>query len=290
MLNPQSRNDFNLLSKFASLLVFLAASLYFTGYIYRLSYYHFWGIELSTLNFPTESFYVVAFNLVLDNIAKTLIAFLIITLAIFVTFGIIQIIIIQGGYFIFSFIIKQLKKIPLKSRIKEKLKLIQERLKLIQVLNSNQRDSLLLIASLIDEVVIIAWILAALFYLAYNQGYDNALKDAVNSSSQLPIVTIVYGKNSLPIGRNLDDIDSGVNSRKFSILGDKDLYNKIVSHEVTKTDSTEVPVVWRLLLYQNGYFYIFPALPDKYKDSKRSPIVMLNANNNPNQVLILKRP
>ncbi|MFM6277353.1 MAG: hypothetical protein ACKN9K_03385, partial [Dolichospermum sp.] len=64
----------------------------------------------------------------------------------------------------------------------------------------------LLPQSLRQEIVVIVWILASLFWLGRFQGLADAYRDAVNNTSTRPIVTLVTAKDKLPLGRNLDDL------------------------------------------------------------------------------------
>lgn len=46
--------DINPLGKLASLIALLAIALYFTGWVYRWTYFGFFQVEVTTLNLPLE--------------------------------------------------------------------------------------------------------------------------------------------------------------------------------------------------------------------------------------------
>ena len=77
---PTSNNHPNepkILATFASLLGVLAVFLYFTGWIYRWAYFNFFQLDITTLDLPLESFFIVPFQVFLGNfwaLGKTLLA------------------------------------------------------------------------------------------------------------------------------------------------------------------------------------------------------------------------
>ncbi|GAB4294639.1 MAG: hypothetical protein Fur0025_31380 [Oscillatoriaceae cyanobacterium] len=57
----------NILNQIASLVVVISAVLYFTGWIYRWAYFGFFLLEVTTLDLPNESFFMVPFYLFFGN-------------------------------------------------------------------------------------------------------------------------------------------------------------------------------------------------------------------------------
>ena len=53
------------------------------------------------------------------------------------------------------------------------------------------------------------------------------------------------------------------NPSGFRIIGDRSLYERLLGKELTDISNPEQSRVWRLLIDRDGYFYIFPALPNK---------------------------
>lgn len=252
--------EFNPLSKLVSLIALLAAGLYFTGWIYRWAYFGFFHIQITSLNLPVESFYLAAFQALVGSpltIFRTVIILTVTLIAILLS-------------------LKALQFIQIKLRdIIHKLSLN---------LSANHLSSLKFLASLLDELIIIAWLLFALFFLAQWQGEQDAFTDAVNETSKLPIITAIMSESS-PLGRKLDNPLS--NSSNFRIIGDKNLYQQLLGKELTNVDDTDQKRVWRLLIEGESYLYIFPALPDKNKQLN-FPVINLYKRDNATQILILK--
>ncbi|NEP53052.1 MAG: hypothetical protein F6K65_31335 [Moorea sp. SIO3C2] len=258
--SPQNNQELNPLSKLLSLVALLAAALYFTGWIYRWAYFGFFQVEITALNLPVESFYLAAFRSLVGHpliVLKTAITFIICTLVIIVTLQIIQ--------KVQRFVNRYKGIIPLN-------------------LTPNLLGSLNFLLSLVNELVIVLWILTALFLLAQWQADRDALKDAVNETSRLPVVTAVIREENAALGRNLDK--PLVNPSGFRIIGDRGLYERLFNKELTDTSSRDQPRVWRLLIDRDGYFYIFPALP-KPDRNLSIPVLIIYENDNGAHLIIL---
>ncbi len=235
--SPQNNQELNPLGKLLSLVALLAAALYFTGGIYHWAYFGFFQVEAMTLNLPVESFYFAAFQSLVVNpliFLRTTITFIITALLIIVTLQIFQ--------KLQRFIVRYLGRIQLN-------------------LTSTQQSSLNFLSSLLNELIIVLWILTALFFLAQWQADRDAFRDAVNETSRLPVVTVIMGEANAALGRDLDNPFD--NPSDFRVIGDRNLYNQLLGKELTDTSNPKQSRVWRLLLDRDGYFYIFPALPNK---------------------------
>ena len=263
--SPQNHQELSPLGKLLSLVALLAAALYFTGWIYRWAYFSFFKVEVTTLNLPVESFYLAAFRSLVGNlpiILRTIITFIITVLVIIVTLQIIE--------KLQRLVVRYWGRIPL-------------------TLNSTQLDSLNFLSSLIDELVMVFWILTALFLLAVWQADRDAFRDAVNETSRLPVVTVIMREENAPLGRNLDN--PLANPSGFRVIGDRKLYERLLGKELTNTSDPNQSRVWRLLIDRDGYFYIFPALPNKdrnlsvpvliiYESSEQMTILSPNTSEN----------
>ena len=252
--------EFNPLSKLVSLIALLAAGLYFTGWIYRWVYFGFFHIQITSLNLPVESFYLAAFQALVGSpltILRTLIIFTVTLIVILLS-------------------LKSLQFLQIKFRN------IIERFPLN--LSTNHLVSLKFLASLLDELIIISWLLFALFFLAQWQGQQDAFTDAVNETSKLPVITAIMSESS-PLGRKLDN--PLLNSSNFRIIGDKSLYKRLLGKELTNVDDPDKKRIWRLLIEGESYLYIFPALPEKNKQLN-FPVITLYKRDNATQILILK--
>jgi hypothetical protein len=255
--SPQNNQELNPIGKLLSLIALLAAALYFTGWIYRWAYFGFFQVEVTTLNLPLESFYLAAFRALLGTPWKTLGAFIVTVFVILVTLQIIQ----------------SLQKLALKCLRRIPLNLSHPQLNLLQFL-----------ASLVDELVIVLSILAALFFLAQWQADADAWRDAVNETSTLPVVTAVIAEKNAALGRSLDN--PLVNPSGFRIIGDRNLYDQLLGRELDDTSNPDQPLAWRLLIDQDGYFYIFPALPRKERNLS-VPVLIVYESGSGDQLTIL---
>jgi hypothetical protein len=248
MAEPQTSPEFNPLGKLISVLVLLAAALYFTGWIYRWTYFSFFQLEVTTLNLPTESFYLAAFQTFFGEpfaILRTILVLGVTTLAILAT-------------------LHYLRRLPF-------------------TFNAAQKKIVDFLTSLLNELIIVLFVLTALFWLARWQAQADAWKDAVNDTSSLPVVTIVMPKDAA-WGRKLDNPLE--NPANFRIIGDRKAYNRLLGEELTDISNPNKPRVWRLLLKGDGYSYLFPALPKK--DPKLTiPVAIVYERDNGVQLTIL---
>ncbi len=252
---PQSNQDLNPFGKLLSLLALLAAALYFTGWIYRWAYYDFFHIEVTTLDLPFESFYLAAFQVLFGHpliIAKTIGTILII--------GLVTLIVLKLRQWATDWL--------LRSRLPSR-KLASP-------------STLQFLGALTDELIIVLLILTTLFWVAQWQARIDALRDAVNKTSTLPIVTVVLPEEEAALGREVDNPLK--NPSGLRIIGDRERYNQLLGKELTNTDNPDQPRVWRLLLDRDGYFYIFPALPKKDRYLSFPVLIIYESSN---QLIIL---
>ncbi len=262
----QNNQELNPLGKLLSLVALIAAALYFTGWIYRWAYFSFFQVEVTALNLPLESFYLAAFRSLSGHpliFLRTIITLGITALAIVITLQIIE----KLQRFAVTYLARYQRRIPLN-------------------LTPNQLSSLKFLSSLINELVIVLWTLAALFLLAQWQADSDAFRDAVNETSRLPVVTAVIREENAALGRNLDN--PLLNPSGFRIIGDRSLYERLLGNELSDTDQNQ-PRVWRLLIDRDGYFYIFPALPKKERNLS-VPVLMIYESGNGDQLTILGPP
>ncbi len=252
--------------KLLSLLGLLAVGLYFTGWIYRWTYFGFFQVDVTALNLPLESFYLAAFRALSGHpfiFLRTIIFLGITVLLIIVTLQIIQ--------EVWQLSVKYIDRYLYWRRITLNL-------------TSPQLSSLKFLSSLVNELVIILGILTTLFFLAQWQADSDAFTDAVNETSRLPVVTIVIPEENAGLGSDLGN--PLVNPSGFRIIGDSSLYERLLGRELTDTSNPNQPRVWRLLIDREGYFYIFPALPKKERN-RSVPILIIYESANGDQLTIL---
>jgi hypothetical protein len=156
-------------------------------------------------------------------------------------------------------------------------------------LSKSQAKIVDFLSSLLNEFIIVIFVLMALFWLATWQAKDDAWKDAVNETSALPIVTIVMPQDA-SLGRKLNNPlesrSTKTNLPNFRIIGDLQSYKRLLDNELNDISNPDKPRIWRLLLKGNGYSYIFPALPKK--EAKLTfPVVIVYERDNGVQLTIL---
>ena len=65
---PQPPNEPKILGTFASLVGLLGLFLYFTGWLYRWAYYGFFKLEITRLDLPFKSFFLVPIQVFLGDL------------------------------------------------------------------------------------------------------------------------------------------------------------------------------------------------------------------------------
>ncbi|NEP85939.1 MAG: hypothetical protein F6K18_03400 [Okeania sp. SIO2C2] len=119
-----------------------------------------------------------------------------------------------------------------------------------QAVNHQKYDKVL-----INEIVIVTWLLTALFFLGQSQGKIDAIRDSRNETSFLPVVTLITPENRLPLGRKVDDTGDDPNVGSFRVIGDLELYKELLQQDYNnKTDPNYPQVVWRLLIDRDGQY------------------------------------
>ncbi len=240
---------------------------YFTGWIYRWTYFGFFQIEVTSLNFSLESFFFVPLQVFLGSYG----AFFKTVLAV-----VIAIVLIRVSLWLLS---------PLSNS---------------QVGNSTSRRSLLkkiikwlrspfatIPQPLGNEVVIVIWLLVVLFWLARVQGTIDARRDAINNTSLRPVVTFVTPSDRIPLGRKFDERSTRPSLEEYQIIGDKRLFDDLRKRDINNFIDPKEPTVWRLLVQTNGWIYVFPALPANSPRDRRPPVLAIRESGLGNQLIIL---
>lgn len=140
------------LGKIAGIVGLLAIALLFTGWIYRWHYFTYFQVDPTSLGLPVESMSMAAFSLLFRTpgaMARFLIGLVLACAGMVASFRAIH----------FGL-----------QRLNPLLKQLQEQIGLVD----NQRQQLRLLASLLDELVIVLWLLLLLYGLAASQGLARA--------------------------------------------------------------------------------------------------------------------
>ena len=308
--SPQPTPESNILGNFASVVGLFSIALFFTGWIYRWSYFSCFQLNVITLDLPVESFFIVPLQVFLGDgwtIVKSAIALLLTSLAIYHTLWLVNSINKTIATKIYR--INRLWRFSARTR---RLWLLHRFLKSWQRFNVNRYNSIKLLRSLVDEIIIVGWVLLVLFWSAYHQGIADARHDA-GENSTLPAVVLIAKQDNISLGRKFDDDTLRSAGKGFKAIGDlglftdlsktdynhtqvsKDQLQKLQQQEGNKLtpeqllEKSKEPIVWRLLLERGNWIYMFPALTkEQQKDSKaRPPVIAIQQSQSGDQLLIV---
>lgn len=282
-----SNESSNLLGKFASIVGLLAAALYFTGWIYRWAYFAFFNVNVTSFDLPIESFLIVTIQVFFGNLVtgdfstlfRTTLALILTPNLIKLTLGVIQFVTTKPAI-IFMQWRWNLSQWSLNQGHRRITRLVQK-LPQVQPISYDR--------AFFREIVVVAWVLTVLFFLARNQGYLDARRDAVNDTSTLPVITLVTPEDSLALGRQLNDETIDPSLKNFRVIGDRGLYEQWIGRELNNTTDSNSSdfIVWRLLIDINSQFYIFPTLPKDAPPEARPPVVVIKQSSRGDQLMIL---
>ncbi|MGB3638701.1 MAG: hypothetical protein WBA39_14170 [Rivularia sp. (in: cyanobacteria)] len=309
--NHESQN-INILGSIAALIGIISIFTYFTGWVYRWSYFGFFELDINSIELTFESFFLVPIQVFLGDLYKIILA----TIVIIITLNIIKITLLiinqlsssnykhRSPLLIIKLqirLIKLIDKLPSGLDKKKLKKIISSKISLaifIKKLHNFYLFKLLRSFAQIfpqplrNEIAIVAWVLTALFWFAQYQGHVDAFRDAVDKTSTRPIVTLVTKKENLAIGRELgnenelDNLNKIPSLKDFRIVGDVKQFYQIWGKETNLNQ----PITWRLLLQNDDWVYLFPALPSPAKPNHRPPLLVINSEQGQVQMLILSRP
>ena len=272
MANPSPQKT-EILGTFASILGLLGIFLYFTGWIYRWAYFGWFQIEINRLDLPARSFLFVPIQVFFGNPSAsllTLFAIIIGTILIKLTLWLVQ-------------------PLPTKSKLWSVQSVAnnphQLQHKLQQLLTIPRFFADIIPPALRKDLIVVIWLLIILFQLAKYQGTIDARRDAVNETSTLPVITLVLPEKQIALGRNLDNLLLNPSLKGYRIIGSKELFNDLRGQE-SNDSKANPPRVWRLLLENNKWIYVFPALSAQSQDDERPPILAINQDKE-GQLMIL---
>ena len=285
--SPQPTPESNILGKFASVVGLFSIALFFTGWIYRWSYFSYFQINLMTLDLPVQSFFIVPLQVFFadgSTIVKSAIALLLTILAIYMILWLVNSIQKTVATKINRTITWWLSYL-----YGRRFKSIYRILKSWEQFNLNRLNSIKLLRSLVDEIIIVSLVLVVLFGFARDKGIADAGRDA-GEASTLPVVTLVAKQENIALGRKLNNIfDDKLTLEKYRFIGDKSSFDDLLRKEDTDRNNPEKPRVWRLLLERGNWIYLFPALTTaKQKDPQvRPPVMAIQQSQSGDQLLIL---
>jgi hypothetical protein len=283
---PESTPPSTILGNFASVVGLFSIALFFTGWIYRWSYFAYFKLEVMTLDLPVESFFMVPLQVFLADgwtIVKSAIALLLTALTIYHILWLVNSI----NKTVFATINRSIA--GWKSYIYSRNFRIYRILQSWEQFNINRLNSIRLLRSLVDEIIIVSLVLLVLFGFARDKGIVDARRDA-GQASTLPVVTLVAKEDNIALGRKLNDVfDDKLTLEKYKFIGDKGLFDDWLSKANTDTYDSKQPRVWRLLLERGSWIYLFPALTtEQQKDPQsRPPVIAVQQSQSGDQLLII---
>lgn len=297
-MSPTNPNNFNFLSRIAALVGLISASLYFTGWIYRWSYFGFFHLEVTTLDLAFESFLIVPLQVFFVNNQPRLLAVLLLLL--FPLAAWLTIFIFQG---LNLWLVQWQKRWRIRL-IRYCQKAENSRLRWLQPwaklwgLNLRQwsPQPVDFSQTLVDELIKVALVLVTLFWLARNQGLADAQRDAFNQTSTLPVVTLIVPENMLSFGRQFDPPEALADKQaanKFRMIGDRGLIEAV--RGASELNDLKNQKVWRLLIERDGWIYLFRTLKPcsdsqlicAANKNERPLVLMVRESQLGNQLLIL---
>ena len=272
MANPSPQKT-EILGTFASILGLLGIFLYFIGWIYRWAYFGWFQIEINRLDLPARSFLFVPIQVFFGNPSAsllTLFAIIVGTILIKLTLWLVQ-------------------PLPAKSTLWSVQSVAnnphQFQHKLQQLLAIPRFFADIIPPALRKDLIVVIWLLIILFQLAKYQGTIDASRDAVNETSTLPVITLVLPEKQIALGRNLDNLLLDPSLKGYRIIGDKELFDYLRGKE-NNDSGTNPPRVWRLLLENNKWTYLFFGLSAQSQDDERPPVLAINQDKE-GQLMIL---
>jgi hypothetical protein len=275
MANEPGNEKLPFLGGFASILSLLGITLFFSGWIYRWAYFAYFNLDVNAQSYPAQSFLIVPIQIFVGSVAnffKTLIVLSALPLLIVGTLWL-------------------LHRLPaLLALAIRRLPWIRSLRPLARQASGPQPAVRRFGASLLDELVVVGWVLVLLFWLSQHQGQVDARRDALESSSTLPVVTLVLPQAEGVLGqdlRYLDDSTEAIPDPPLAnnvFIGDRVLARQIRDSSLSDPESQHV---WRLLANETlGWLYLIRTLPDTSEPSER-PLVLAIPNAKQGQSLIL---
>jgi hypothetical protein len=280
---PPDPTNPNPLGAFAALVGVLAIFLFFTGWVYRWAYFGFFELEVNSLNFSAESFFLVPIQVILGDLSRLLWAVLIMLLVS---------VLIKATLWLLEPLSAASSRVGRQPSSNPWL----ERLHRFPLCRGLRQITDLFPQPLRRDLIIVAWVLIALFWLARWQGTEDAWRDAVDPTSTRPIVTLVSPSDKIALGATLNDQliqDEGSNPeipalKNLRIFGDVEQFRRLYGNGINRAEGAE-PIIWRLLIESGNWLYLFPALPKRQPDL-RPPVVAVNTGDGRVQSVILSRP
>lgn len=283
MLPQQTKQrPLNILTGFAQILGILGLISFFSGWIYRWSYFNYFNLDLTRLNYPPQSFLLVPLQLFLrrpENLIKAALALAVLPIVIQINLDLI--------HFIARFLLRLIRRVSEADFIKN----MKPNGSLKNWLLEKKRSYVISIKAykpLINELVIVLWVTSLVYWISQWQGSFDAQQDAVHRTSSLPVVTFVGKQKDFILGTDLRIIEPNGIPPDPAISGSVIIGDLTMARFVRQSSINDASTerVWHFLTERDGWVYIFPSL--KAAMAKRySPIVITFPKAEGDQLMIL---
>jgi hypothetical protein len=238
----------------------LAVALFFTGWMYRWHYYTFFQVEPTSLGLSVESTFIAAYAVLFGGpraVLRLLLGLALAGVGIVLTFRAVR---------------------ACRRGLRGPLKWCEDLL----ALREEQQKQLRALASLLDELVIVLWLLLVLKGLAGMQGLADARRDALEDTSTLPVITIAMRGSEAVIGRDLDQ--ELVNPRDVRLLGSRERYEALLGRELPGPESG---TTWRLLNDAGGQLWVIPTLRAADAGGRAPPVLLFPEGGKGDRLILL---
>jgi len=284
--------------RLVSILSLIGVGLFFVGWIYRWVYFAFFNLEINTINLSPQSFLFLPIQVFFADSSRT---FLTIVSLILTGIGIYLLVWL---YDVFTTQLTKFVKFldqrfpatnsttpsPRGGKFPTSLKhswqllksLAKKLFRSLLSFGGKRKESLTILQGLIEEIISVSLVILVFYWLARTQGLADARRDAGPNSTQ-PVISFIAKDTQLPLGGKLDNILGAASVKGFTIIGDQGMFESIQNNDDTNITNPNNPMVLRLLLEQNGWFYLFYELPPNAPPEQRPLVLALKEN----QMLIL---
>jgi hypothetical protein len=270
-----SDNSPRVLGGFASILSLLGITLFFSGWIYRWAYFAYYSLNLNDQSFTAQSYLIVPIQIyfgTLSGMLKTILLLLLLPLLITTTLAVLRRLAAEWA------------------ALSNRLPRLRQLLVLQEAPDTRLSESRRFLASLLDELVIVAWVLILLFWFSQHQGYQDARRDAIETTSTLPVVSLVLPQRDGVLAQDLrllNDSGEPIPDPPLAnnvLIGDLELAREVRNSTLSDPSTKQV---WRLLNQElTGWLYMIRTLPPDAKADER-PLLLAVPNAKRSQTLVL---
>jgi hypothetical protein len=249
--------------------------LFFAGWIYRWAYFAYFSLDINEQTFSAQSFVILPFHIFLGsfwNLFRTIVSLVALVVLISLTFALFEYLRMVSASLLFG---------------NHWIQLLCSRLRLSEI-NICLRQKAT--ASLINEAVVVFWVLLIVFLLSKQQGLLDARNDAVEGTTTLPVVSLILPKSDGALAQDLRILEDNGQAiydlplANHALVGDLELAREFRTTSLSNDNGQQV---WRLLAQEpEGWLYLIRTVPKSLTGTER-PLVLAIPNAKQGQSLIL---